>query len=42
MEKISSEAKKKYAERVREYKERIDAITARNKERQAGIERERV
>jgi hypothetical protein len=39
MEKISSEAKKKYAERVREYKERIDAITARNKERQAGIEK---
>jgi hypothetical protein len=39
MEKISSEAKKKYAERIREYKERIDAINAGNKEREAGIEK---
>ena len=32
MEKISSEAKKRYAERVKEYRERIDAITAKNKQ----------
>jgi hypothetical protein len=32
MEKISSEAKKRYAERVKEYKERIDEITDKNKQ----------
>jgi hypothetical protein len=32
MEKISSEAKKRYAERVKEYKERIDEIIDRNKQ----------
>jgi hypothetical protein len=32
MEKISSEARKRYAERVKEYKERIDEIGNRNKE----------
>ena len=32
MEKISSEARKRYAERVKEYKERIDEIGDRNKE----------
>jgi len=32
MEKISSEAKKRYAERVNEYRERIDEITDKNKE----------
>jgi hypothetical protein len=32
MEKISSEAKKRYAERIKEYRERIDAITAKNKQ----------
>jgi len=32
MEKISSEAKKRYAERVKEYKERIDEINEKNKE----------
>jgi hypothetical protein len=32
MEKISSEARKRYAERIKEYKERIDEITDKNKE----------
>ena len=32
MEKISSEAKKRYAERVKEYKERIDEIADKNKQ----------
>jgi len=32
MEKISSEAKKRYAERVKEYKERIDEIIDKNKQ----------
>jgi hypothetical protein len=39
MEKISSEAKKRYAERIREYKERIDEITDRNREHEATIEK---
>ena len=32
MEKISSEAKKRYAERIKEYRERIDVITVKNKQ----------
>jgi len=39
MEKISSEAKKRYAERVKEYKERIDEITERNRELEASIQK---
>ncbi|UCF97618.1 MAG: hypothetical protein JSV89_20965 [Spirochaetaceae bacterium] len=39
MEKISSEAKKRYAERVKEYRERIDEITDRNKEREIRIQK---
>ena len=32
MEKISSEARKRYTERIKEYKERVDEITEKNKE----------
>ena len=32
MEKISSEARKRYTERIKEYKERVDEITDKNKE----------
>jgi hypothetical protein len=32
MEKISSEARKRYTERIREYRERVDEITEKNKE----------
>ena len=37
MEKISSEARKRYAERVKEYKELIDRIAEQNKELEARI-----
>jgi hypothetical protein len=39
MEKISSEAKKRYAERIKEYKERIEQIEGRNKELAASIQK---
>jgi hypothetical protein len=37
MQKISSEARKRYAERVKEYKERIDEINDKNKELEGRI-----
>jgi hypothetical protein len=37
MQKISSEARKRYAERVKEYKERIEEITGKTKEGEAAI-----
>jgi len=37
MEKISSEAKKRYSERINEYKERIEQIEGKNKELAASI-----
>jgi hypothetical protein len=39
MEKISSEAKKRYAERINEYKERIEQIEGKNKELAASIQK---
>jgi hypothetical protein len=39
MEKISSEAKKRYAERINEYKERIEQIEGKNKELAASIKK---
>ncbi|MBN2552881.1 MAG: hypothetical protein JXB06_08920 [Spirochaetales bacterium] len=38
MEKISSEAKKRYAERVGEYRERIDTITESNRQLEASVQ----
>jgi len=37
MEKISSEAKKRYSERINEYKERIEQIEGKNRELAASI-----
>jgi hypothetical protein len=39
MEKISSEAKKRYAERIKEYKERIEQIEGKNNELAASIQK---
>jgi hypothetical protein len=39
MEKISSEAKKRYAERINEYKDRIEQIEGKNKELAASIQK---
>lgn len=39
MEKISSEAKKRYAERIKEYKEQIEQIEGKNEELAASIQR---
>lgn len=39
MEKISSEAKKRYAERIKEYKERVEQIEVKNRELETSIEK---
>ena len=39
MEKISSEARKRYTERIKEYKERVEEITDKNKDLDRWISR---